>query len=255
MMMQLLTKAEHVALLEAGRRQIGQGAGLSRIMRLPLGCADIDANLNGGLVAGALHEVTAADHRAIPAAWGFLLALARIAGAARGGGSIVWPVGKRPGDFGVAYGPGLKHFGLDPACILFIRCKTREDMLWVMEEALRIGGIGAVVGERVAPMDLTASRRLQLAAEASTTPIFLLRTHRDDVASAAFTRWRIAPHSASRDRFGFFAAHRWHVTLERVRGGRTGEWVVEWNHDALRLCIPAGLGSGALPAARARCAA
>lgn len=253
-MKQVWTQAQRKARLEAARRQIGQLVESSAGPRLPLGCAEIDASLKGGLVAGALHEVAAADHRATPAAWGFLLALVRIAIAARGG-TVMWPLGRRAGEFGAPYGPGLKHFGLDPESVLFIRCKTREDALWTMEEALRIGGIGAVVGVRAPRMDLTASRRLQLAAEASATPIFLLRTYKDGAASAAATRWRVRPHRAARDGFGFLSAPRWHVALERVRGGRTGEWVVEWNHDALCLRLPAGLRGGALPADGARSAA
>jgi len=253
-MEQVRTQAERKTLLEAVRRQIGQLARASAMPRLPLGCAEIDACLKGGLAAGALHEVAAADHRASPAAWGFLLALARLALAARGG-TIVWPLGNRTGDFGAPYGPGLKTFGLEPSDILFIRCKTHEDALWVMEEALRIGGIGAVVGAHGRRMDLTASRRLQLAAENSATPIFLLRTYRDDAHSAAVTRWRVRPQTAARDGFGFFSNPRWHVALERVRGGRPGEWVVEWKHDALCLRLPAGLGGGALPARAARSAA
>ncbi len=196
--------------------------------------------------------MAAADHRASPAAWGFLLALARMAARGR---PIVWPLGKRAGEFGAPYGPGLKHFGLDPADIVFLRCRSREDALWAMEESLRIGGIGAVVGQRVAGMDLTASRRLQLAAEQSATPIFLLRTYKDTAHSAGTTRWRVKPHKAASDGFGFLSHPRWHVTLERVRGGRTGDWVVEWNHDALCLRLPARLGGGALPAAGARSAA
>ena len=253
-MKQVRDQAERKIRLEAARRQIGRLVEPSAMARLPLGCEAIDGCLKGGLVIGALHEVTAADHRATPAAWGFLLTLAGIATATRGG-TIVWPLGKRAGEFGAPYGPGLKHLGFDPASILFIRCNTREDVLWAMEEALRIGGIGAVVGTRPKRTDLTASRRLQLAAEASATPIFLLRTYRDDAPSAAATRWRVRPYRAMRDRFGFFSNPRWHVALDRVRGGRTGEWVVEWNHDALCLRLPAGLGSGALPADRARSAA
>lgn len=244
-------RAEKRARLEAVRRQIAHLVAPEKSPPLTLGVPEIEAALKGGLQRGALHEVAAADHRALPAALGFLLALARIAAGTR---PLVWPV-ERHAEFGAPYGPGLKAFGLDPTRILFVRCKRREEALWVMEEALRIGGIGAVAGTRPARMDLTASRRLQLAAEAAATPIFLLRTYKDDAHSAAATRWRVSPARAASDGFGFFAGPRWHVTLERVRGGKTGEWVVEWNHDALCLRIPAGLRGGALPAARARSAA
>lgn len=244
--------AEKRARIEAARRQIGHLVEPDVAPRLRLGAGEIEACLKGGLKAGALHEVAAADHRALPAAQGFLLALARMAAGPR---VIAWVQERRGGEFGVPYAPGLKHFGLDPARLLFIRCKSREEALWAMEESLRIGGIGAVVGMRTARLDLTASRRLQLAAEAAGLPIFLLRTHKDAAHSAGTTRWRVAPYKAARDGFGFFAQPRWHVALERVRGGRTGDWVVEWNHDALCLRLPAGLGGGALSQERARSAA
>jgi protein ImuA len=244
-------KQDRRALIAAARRQIGAFEAPARA-RLKLGAEEIEACLKGGLETSALHEVAAADHRALPAAQGFLLSLARIAAPK---GVIVWPMERRAGEFGAPYAPGLKAFGLDPAAILFIRCRTREETLWTMEEALRIGGIGAVVGTRPPRMDLTASRRLQLAAETSGTPIFLLRTYKDDEHSAAATRWRVKPMRAAKDGHGFLSSPRWHVTLERTRGGRTGEWVVEFNHDALCLRIPAGLRGGALPAARTRSAA
>jgi protein ImuA len=87
-------------------------------------------------------------------------------------------------------------------------------------------------------MDLTMSRRLQLAAEETHTPIFLLRSINDGSLSAARTRWRVTPLRAARDRFGLMRHARWHVALERSRGGGAGEWVLEWNYDALCLRLP-----------------
>lgn len=243
------------AKLAAARRQIAPLTDGPARTRLALGCAPIDARLKGGLDAGALHEVAAADHRASPAALGFLLALARIATARNAAGKhgpLIWPLAGRAGEFGSPYAPGLKALGLDPAGFVFLRCKRREDVLWAMEEALRLGGVGAVVGTRPRGMDLTASRRLQLAAEAAAIPIFLFRPHQDDEASAAATRWRIAPQRAAQDGLGFFDRPRWQAALERVRGGRPGEWVVEFDHDALCLRLPAGLGSAARQEAAGR---
>ena len=39
---------------------------------------------------------------------------------------------------------------------------------------------------------------------------------------------------ADRDtlRFGCFGRFRWHLYLERCRNGRTGAWIVEWDHGA-----------------------
>ena len=221
-------------LLEALRRQVVRPAcGVST------GIAGIDACLGGGLALGALHEVAAADFRAIPGAWGFLLAL--VARAERKS-VVVWPL-VSGGAFGIPYAPGLKSFGLDPRSFLIVRCRRERDAAWAMEEALRIGA-GAVVGARPRDMDLTASRRLQLAAQHSGTPVFLLRAHDDRQPSAAVSRWRVAIMPGARDRFGLFGEPRWRVALDYAKGGRCGEWVVEWNHAAHRLRLPAVLADG-----------
>ena len=77
---------------------------------------------------------------------------------------------------------------------------------------------GAIAGS----LDLTTSRRLNLAAAAHATPLVLLRAPAAAGTSAAATRWRIAAAPAARDRFGAFAGPRWRVALERCRNGRPG---------------------------------
>jgi protein ImuA len=221
------------ALLEALRQQVVRTAcGVST------GIAGIDACLGAGLALDALHEVAAADFRAIPGAWGFLLALMA---CVERQGVVVWPLVS--GAFGIPYARGLKSFGLDPRDFLIVRCRCERDAAWTMEEALRIGA-GAVVGARPRDMDLTASRRLQLAAQHSGTPVFLLRAHDDRQPSAAVSRWRVAAMPGARDRFGLFGEPRWRVALDYAKGGRCGEWVVEWNHAAHCLRLPAVLADG-----------
>ena len=221
------------ALLEALRQQVVHTAcGVNTEI------AGIDACLGAGLALGALHEVAAADFRAIPGAWGFLLALMT---CIERQGVVVWPLVS--GAFGIPYAPGLKSFGLDPRNFLIVRCRRERDAAWAMEEALRIGA-GAVVGMRTRDMDLTASRRLQLAAQHSGTPVFLLRAYDDREPSAAVSRWRVAAVPGARDRFGLFGAPRWRVALDYAKGGRCGEWVVEWNHATHRLRLPTVLADG-----------
>ena len=93
---------------------------------------------------------------------------------------------------------------------------------------------GAISGN----LDLTISRRLNLAAAAHATPLVLLRTSIAAGTSAAATRWRIAAAPAARDRFGAFADPRWRVALERCRNGRPGQWLIEW--DPCRASFPSG---------------
>ena len=94
------------------------------------------------------------------------------------------------------FAPGLAQAGLTPDRLIYAECRNDEEVLAVMEEGVRHGGLAAVVGE-AARADMAATRRLQLAAEESGTPALLLRRWRkagaDPLAlpSAAFTRWRI----------------------------------------------------------------
>jgi protein ImuA len=247
------------ARLEALRRQIAKTASFS--MRggdtVPLGIDAVDSCLGGGLMRGALHEIAVADHRSIPAALGFLLALTirseksevrnqkRMRIRRDSDFRVLWSFAKTAPAFGQPYAPGLKFFGLDPARIVFVRCATAHECLWAMEEGLRLGGIGAVIGARPKAMDLTSSRRLQLAAEQANIPVLLLRSYNDGAQSAAVTRWRVAPAPSARDQFGFYKNARFRVALEYARGGKTGEWVMEWNSDALSLRLSSALGDRA----------
>jgi protein ImuA len=244
------------AQLEALRRQIARATGLSARAGETLSCGigAVDAALHGGLSRGALHEIAAADYRSIPAALGFLLALTIRSQKSETGNQkrmpiqsgsdfrILWPFVKTAPAFGLPYAPGLKFFGLDPARIVFVRCANARECLWAMEEGLRLGGIGIVIGARAKKMDLTSSRRLQLSAEQANTPIFLLRAYNDHAPSAAVTRWRVRPAPSAQDKFGFYKNTRFRVALEYARGGKTGEWVMEWDHDALSLRLASALG-------------
>lgn len=213
------------------------------------GAPAIDAALpGGGLKRGALHEVVAVEYRDMGAALGFAAALAARCAEAAPDAPVLWcEGGHAPFDAGALYGPGLAQFGLDPARLIIVLPPKEVDLLWTMEEALRLGAFAAVVGEidgRAARLDLTATRRLQLAAEERGTPAFLLTGHESAGASAAVTRWRVGPAPSSpvveiEGLPGLIGRPRWHVRLERCRGARfavndmgetlDGEWLVEWD--------------------------
>lgn len=210
---------------------------------IPCGAGDIDAVLpDGGLRRGALHEVLAATYRDMSAAMGFAAALAARCAQTIPDAPVLWCEGSHaPFDSGALYGPGLAQFGLDPARLIIVSPPKEVDLLWTMEEALRLGAFAAVVGEidgRAARLDLTATRRLQLAAEENNTPAFLLTGHASARTSAAVTRWRIEPAPSSptlevAGLAGLIGRPRWHVRLERCRGAQGGtldeEWLVEWD--------------------------
>ncbi|TWT05963.1 ImuA family protein [Reyranella sp. CPCC 100927] len=203
---------------------------------LPLGLPEIHRHLSGpGLPCGALHEVLAAAHGDTPASFGFILALMAGAVQARRGPAVL-VVSRQAADFGLPYGHGLQAFGLDVGRLLLVRTRAGKDALWAVEEILRSdAGAAVVAGAVESNLDLTMSRRLNLAAATAGTPLLLQRPPSATATSAATTRWRIAAAPASRDRFDAFAHWRWQASLERCRNGRPGHWTLEWDHVAHRL--------------------
>jgi protein ImuA len=91
-------------------------------------------------------------------------------------------------------------------------------VLAVMEEGLHHGGLAAVVGE-VGRVTMTATRRLQLAAEVGGTMALMLKRWRkageDPLAlpSAAVTRWRLSPAPSERLSVPGIARARWRLEL------------------------------------------
>jgi protein ImuA len=216
---------------------------------LSLGLPQIHRHLPGpGLPCGALHEAIAATHGDTAASFGFALALmARGLHARRGPAFLV--VSRPAADFGRAYGHGLRQFDIDVGRLLLVETRAGKDALWAMEEILRSqAGAAVVAGALESTIDLTTSRRLNLAAATSGTPLLLMRPPTATGTSAAATRWRIATAPSGRDRFDAFASWRWQVTLERCRNGRPGQWTLEWDHVAHRFHMVEVLADRALPA-------
>ena len=186
-----------------------------------------------GIVGGMLNEAVAA-HVDRPAAFGFLFTLMAAALQARAGPAVL-VAARRTLDFGAPYGHGLSQLGVDVGQLILVETDTDKDALWALEEALRSQARPAMVtGAIDIDLNLTQSRRLNLSAATHATPLVLSRGGKAAGNSAAATRWRIAPAPAAFDRFDTFACWRWQVTLERCRNGRTGAWLIEWDHAAHR---------------------
>ena len=237
-----------VSVLKRAIRSIETGAGVGRAA-IPLGVPPIDAALGGGLARAAFHEIAAAREGAMAAASGFALALASRAGRDR---AVLWIAG----DLGVAengalYGPALDEFHLAPERLVTVAATKSRDVLWAMEEALRCRAVGAVVGELRSTdrLDLLASRRLSLAAGRRDACAFLLRTAPGTDASAAATRWIIAPAPSVMGVAGP-GPPRWAVHLIRNRRGPLGSWELEWNRVEQRFDLAPSLSE---PVADAPC--
>ncbi|HEX8663529.1 MAG TPA: ImuA protein [Beijerinckiaceae bacterium] len=219
---------------------------------LPFGLPDVDAHLPaGGLARGALHEVTAAEAAAMPAAFGFVAALmghalrAQQGQAQPEGRETLLVLSRGAAAFGRPYGHGLSALGLPPGRLLLVEAESDVQALWAVEEALRLRAVTAVAGWIGQKLDLKASRRLQAAAEESDALLLVLRPPGAEEANAAATRWRIGAAPAARDRFGCLTRWRWSLSLERCRNGRPGAWVVELS-DAHRFGLARPLAGPAV---------
>jgi protein ImuA len=194
-----------------------------------LGEPALDAALPwDGLPRCGLHDVLGSEGDA--AAGGFAMALA---GRLAGNDGLIVHVGMRHRRqaTGSPYGPGLVRFGVKPDRLILVTVRRPVDLLWTMEESLRSGALAAVIGEGVAA-DLTASRRLQLAAETGGAAALLL-PEVESRSWVALTRWRVASAASSDGPF----RPRWRVTLERCRGGTSGDWLVDWDDATGRFCV------------------
>ena len=250
-------QTETIAALRAQVAALERGSGAGPASpRLPFGLAALDARLPGrGLALGAVHELfaggPAVEHGASPA----LFAAAVLA---RHPGPVLWITAR-----GDLYPPALARAGLDPARLVLVQ--ARQGALRAAEEGLRHPGLAGVVCEHEGRLGLTASRRLQLAAEAAGVLGFVLRRPpRDDPAlrapSAAATRWRITslpsppplPHAPNVPGLG---RPLWRLELLRCRGADAASFIVESPDAQGRLAVPAHMADRPLAPARPRRAA
>jgi protein ImuA len=102
-----------------------------------------------------------------------------------------------------------------------------------MEEAVKCRALASVVAElteEAREADLTATRRLSLAARDGGTPALLVRHRLTDASSAAATRWTISATAGPRDMFGGIGRTAFFLSLTKNRRGPCGRWTILWNH-------------------------
>jgi protein ImuA len=197
---------------------------------VPLGHAGADAVLQGGLRTGTLHEVFAVEGRQGATATGFAAALALRAASRR---AILWIrqdfAARELGELSLG---GFAELGLDPRHIIVVRAPEADSALRVAADCLACNALGTVVLEiwgEASNLDLVASRKLTLAAQASGVTNILLRFAASPRASTAETRWTIRA-AASPDH-EVWGAPVFDAELIRNRHGRTGRFIMEWNGD------------------------
>ena len=220
---------------------------------LAFGDMGVDARLGGGLAVAALHEFYAAAEGDAAATLGLALLLARRNGRS---GPIVWLGDDAAQREGRLYGLGLAELGVDPDRLLIVDAPDSLGVLRAAAEAVACHGVAAVIiaaTGKAARLDLTATRRLALAAARSGVTTLLLRSGTPQ-PSAATSRWAVAAAASlplacdARSLSGGFAPGLpvFALTLLRHRGGIAGfSCQLEWNRDrntfgaALRGAVPA----------------
>ena len=234
--------------LETLRAQIRaiEASGLAAAAeRLPFGVEAVDRKLGGGLAAAGLHEIAGATRSPGDDAAASLFTAGI---AARLNGMVLWVTQRRD-----LFAPALDQAGLPPNRILYAECSNDDEALAVIEEGLRHGSLGGVVGE-VGRITMAAGRRL--AAETSGTMALLLRRWRksgpDPLAlpSSAVTRWRIGCAPSRVLPVSGIGRPRWTVELVRQRSGGPAAWILEGVDEAGRLALPADAPDRAAPATR-----
>ncbi len=243
--------AERVRALEA------VGAGSGRARRVATAWPGVDAALGGGLLTSAVHEwvgepAAAAAGGPREPAWAPrapLIHLVRqaMAGQAHGGWGVWVGRGCLPYPHGLAGGADhvlARSLWVDPP-------GDEAGRLWAIDLAARCEAMAVVVADG-AGLDMPATRRLQLAAEAGGTLVLLTRpwTQRKTL-SAATTRWRVR--SAVSDS----PWPRWEIELLRCKGSQRGTgtesrntWLLEGqqSHGQGFVVVPAEPGDRSAPA-------
>jgi protein ImuA len=228
-----------LASLKARIARIG-GAGKARATVLPFGISRIDRRLPGGGVSfGALHEIIGSGFGAMHGAAAALFVAGMLA---RTKGPVLWCLNARD-----LFAPALSSVGLHPDRVIYAEPGDEKTVLFCMEEGLRHAGLAGVVGE-VSRLSMTASRRLQLAAETSGVIAFVIHRWCNAAAAngfgeltAATTRWQVTAVPSSPLPVAGIGRPRWLVRLIRSRAGECGEWEVEACDAQGRLALPADL--------------
>ncbi len=198
-----------------------------------LGAPELDGKLQGGLPKAALHEMFGDNGQGVAAsAFALLLAL-RLAGDER---PLLWiRDAATTRHAGQIYPPGLVHMGARPDAIILVETRDPLESLRVASDAIRSRAPSAILLDAygTAPaIDLTATRRLSLAATQAGVLALLVRMDAKPVPSAAYSRWQVKsapsrPLPADAPGHPVFA-----LSLLRHRGGVAPfEAHVEWNHE------------------------
>lgn len=229
-----MNKARQIGVLREALASLDPLGETGRHGVFTLGAGPVDAALGGGLARGAVHEIYPAQAFDIAAAAGFVTGISLRAAP---GAPLIWIRHRRSEmEAGALYAQGFAEMGVTGDKLFVVHVNDVADGLRASLEALRCPGLGAVIFESWGAskhLDLTASRRLSLAAQESGVTGLVLRVMSTPEPSAAATRWQIEA-APSSDPLGMPGCAAFGARLLRLRSGPSGSsWNLEWNHETL----------------------
>lgn len=234
-------RASALTTLRSRIERIDANGGAQAPRRVALGHAEADAVLQGGLALGAVHEVFCESGRQSAAATGFIAGLTVRVAPRR---PLVWvrqDFSER--EAGALSMSGMAELGVDPRAVVTVRAPNAETALRTAADALACDAIGAVVLEvwgETRQLDLVASRKLTLAAQATGVTGLLLRIAASPLPSTAETRWIVrAGLSPPATGWNAWGAPLFDAQLVRNRHGPLGRWIMEWKCDECLFREPA----------------
>lgn len=205
------------------RRQISYLEERQRRFSRTIPIADaIDSWLpHGGLSAGCIHEVKGTS-------LANAIAFSAVLSSRLGGdhGHVLYIAPDRS-----LHPLGLLPFGVKLNQLLHVSARRHRDLAWAVMEALRCPQVSSVIA-LLGGLDLTESRRLQLAAESSGATGFLLGHAASAPIASPISRWKIS--SAAGKAGQRFDKPLWTLDLLYCRGGRPGKWTLEWSDQKLQ---------------------
>lgn len=233
---------DHLAMLRRNLALIAGGRRLSAGERIATGHPVLDSALGGGFLRGRVHELFAGEtgDGASAAAFAAMIALRTVGRRS----PIFWlRTDESERLEGAIHAPGLVELGGDPDSLVLGLAPDARSLLGSAVDAARCRGLGALIVEcrgKCAPLDLTASRRLALAAEQSGVTLFLLRLEAEPTPSAADTRWAVKASPSRALEANAPGAPSFDIELLRWRSGPAGlRLQLEWNRDRLIFTEPA----------------
>ena len=243
------------ALLRAEKQWQGHAAcvtgGQSALIKQGFGRIDLTQHFAaGGLMPTGLHEIMTEHHdsAASALAWDMTRLSAQIRPSDKGTAlsnnhnkpvPILWVQQRKALDQGRVYAPALFAAPTNGAMqtkaqpdLIMMNIDQQQTALWTCEEAAKSGQIGNIILETT-DYDLTTARRLQLACEAGSCRLIVLRHYRAGqkiAPSPAWSRWHITPHGIYRK-----------LSLIGGRGVRPASWKVYIDEATLLVSVAAPL--------------